>query len=94
MKNVVKKVVKKAVKRRVCQLALLLAILAQVAAAQCVMCFRTAAAQQIERARVLNLGIIVMLIPPFLVLGFFLYLLYCRRGSFADGDTETPVERN
>ena len=36
--------------------------------AQCVMCFRTAAAQQAERARVLNTGIVILLIPPLLVL--------------------------
>ena len=36
--------------------------------AQCVMCFRTAAAQQAERAKVLNLGILIMLIPPVLIL--------------------------
>ena len=33
-------------------------------AAQCVMCFRTAAAQQAERSRVFNSGIVILLIPP------------------------------
>ena len=37
-------------------------------AAQCVMCFRTAAAQQAERTRVLNLGIIILMIPPLMIL--------------------------
>jgi hypothetical protein len=48
-------------------------------AAQCVMCFRTAAAQQAERARILNLGIIILLIPPVLILSGFCWLAYYRR---------------
>ena len=36
--------------------------------AQCVMCYRNAAAQQLERSKVLNLGIVVLLIPPLLIL--------------------------
>jgi hypothetical protein len=42
--------------------------------AQCVMCFRTAAAQQLERSRVLNHGIIVLLIPPLVILFGLLWL--------------------
>ncbi len=38
------------------------------------MCFRTAAAQQLERSRVLNSGIVILLIPPILVLGLILFL--------------------
>jgi len=38
-------------------------------AAQCVMCYRTAAAQQGARSAVLNKGILILLIPPFLILG-------------------------
>jgi hypothetical protein len=45
--------------------------------AQCVMCFRTAAAQQMERSRVLNHGIIVLLIPPLVI--FFGLLWMARR---------------
>jgi hypothetical protein len=41
---------------------------------QCVMCFRTAAAQQLERSRVLNQGIIVLLIPPLVILFGLLWL--------------------
>jgi hypothetical protein len=33
------------------------------------MCNRTAAAQNLARAAVLNTGIVVLLIPPFLILG-------------------------
>ncbi len=32
--------------------------------AQCVMCARTAAAQNVERSLVLNKGILILLIPP------------------------------
>jgi predicted transporter len=52
--------------------------------AQCVMCFRTAAAQNMERAKVMNTGIIIMLIPPVLILAGFLYLCYRRNQSFTD----------
>lgn len=60
-------------------------------AAQCVMCLRTASAQQVERARVLNLGILIMLIPALSIPAGFLYLLYRRRGAFAD---DAPVLEN
>jgi hypothetical protein len=47
--------------------------------AQCVMCFRTAAAQQLERARVLNDGIFVLGAPALFVLAGFMDLIYRRR---------------
>jgi hypothetical protein len=47
--------------------------------AQCVMCFRTAAAQQLERSRILNQGIIVLLIPPLVILAGLLWLARRRR---------------
>jgi heme/copper-type cytochrome/quinol oxidase subunit 2 len=50
---------------------------------QCVMCFRTAAAQQSERARVMNVGIIIMLIPPVVILAGFMVLFYKRRQTYA-----------
>jgi hypothetical protein len=46
--------------------------------AQCVMCNRTAAAQNLERARVLNLGIVVLLIPPFVILIGLVWFAYRR----------------
>ncbi len=46
---------------------------------QCVMCFRTAAAQQLERARALNEGIFLLGIPPLCILAGFVYLVYRRR---------------
>lgn len=68
------------------RLAALLLALAPGALAQCVMCFRTAAAQQAARARVLNIGIIIMLIPPLLILGGFVLLLYVRRTTYATAE--------
>ena len=52
--------------------------------AQCVMCFRTAAAQQHERARVMNAGILIMLVPPLVILGGFVWLMYRRSKTYAD----------
>jgi hypothetical protein len=50
-------------------------------AAQCVMCFRTAAAQQAERSRVLNSGIVILLIPPLLILAGLLLLAWRKSGD-------------
>jgi len=47
--------------------------------AQCVMCFRSASAQQLERARVLNEAILVLGIPPLCILAAFTYLAFRRR---------------
>jgi hypothetical protein len=44
--------------------------------AQCVMCYRTAAAQQMARSRVLNSGIVILLVPPILVLAGILFLAF------------------
>lgn len=70
----------------------LLPVAASSAFAQCVMCFRTAAAQQAERARVMNLGIIIMLIPPVLILAGFMVLCYKRRTTYAVPETAAPAE--
>jgi heme/copper-type cytochrome/quinol oxidase subunit 2 len=71
------------------RVAALVPLLASSAYAQCVMCFRTAAAQNAERARVMNMGIIIMLIPPVLILAGFMLLCYKRRNAYADVE---PVE--
>jgi hypothetical protein len=55
-------------------------------AAQCVMCYRTAAAQQMERSRVLNSGIIILLVPPFIVLAGILLLAF-RKNRREPGNT-------
>jgi hypothetical protein len=43
------------------------------------MCNRTAAAQDLARAAVLNKGIVVLLIPPFLILGGLAWYALKRR---------------
>jgi len=68
------------------RLAVILPLLAVAARAQCVMCFRTAAAQQMERARILNFGILIILIPPILILGGFLFLAWRRNAVYAQHD--------
>jgi hypothetical protein len=69
----------------------LLPVAASSAFAQCVMCFRTAAAQQTERAKVMNLGIIIMLIPPVLILAGFIGLCYKRRHTYAVTEPSEPA---
>lgn len=49
--------------------------------AQCVMCFRTAAAQQAARSAVMNRGILILLIPPILVMGGILWLAFRKRAG-------------
>jgi hypothetical protein len=54
----------------------LAAALSLPAAAQCVMCFRTAKAQNQARSHVMNAGILVLGAPPFLILaGFVVFLI-------------------
>jgi len=62
----------------------LLAALWLPAGAQCVMCYRTAHAQNNQRSRVMNAGILVLGAPPFLILAGFVVLL--RRRSRMDRD--------
>jgi hypothetical protein len=72
----------------------LLAILplaVSVASAQCVMCFRTAAAQNMERARVMNTGIFIMMVPPFVILGGFLLLCWRRNKTYATTEEHDAV---
>jgi hypothetical protein len=73
------------------RLAALLPLMSTSAFAQCVMCFRTAAAQQSERAKVLNAGIIIMLLPPLVILSGFVLLLYVRRKTYADAGPATSM---
>ena len=55
---------------------LMSAALALPAGAQCVMCYRTAHAQQDARSRVLNAGILVLGAPPFLILAGFVAFVF------------------
>ncbi len=51
---------------------------------QCVMCFRTAEAQSAARAKLMNLGILILGAPPFLLLAGFCFLIYRRNHSYAE----------
>jgi hypothetical protein len=67
--------------------AALVPLLASSAFSQCVMCFRTAAAQNAARSHVMNMGILIMGIPPVLILVGFLVLCYYRSKTYADGES-------
>jgi hypothetical protein len=58
------------------RLALLWLALAMPAASQCVMCYRTAHSQQAARASVLNSGILILGVPPFLILAGFVAFVF------------------
>jgi hypothetical protein len=62
--------------RRCLLIPLLWAALALPAGAQCVMCYRTAHAQQDARSRVLNSGILILGAPPFLILAGFVAFVF------------------
>ena len=55
--------------------------LALPAGAQCVMCYRTAHAQQEARSHVLNYGILILGVPPFLILAGFVAFVFHRDKS-------------
>jgi hypothetical protein len=46
--------------------------------AQCVMCYRTAKAQNQARSHVMNLGILLLGAPPFLILAGFIGYVFRR----------------
>ena len=48
------------------------------APAQCVMCYRTAHAQNEARSRVMNLGILLLGAPPFLILAGFIAFVFSK----------------
>ncbi|HUO30909.1 MAG TPA: hypothetical protein VMU80_16915 [Bryobacteraceae bacterium] len=59
--------------------------------AQCVMCFRTAQAQNAARAHLLNVGIVLLGLPPFCILAGFLVLAWRRNAAFAVQPDEAAV---
>jgi hypothetical protein len=64
---------------RIARFALALAyVLPQTSWAQCVMCNRTAAAQNLARAAVLNNGILILFVPPCIILGGFTWFALRR----------------
>ena len=57
---------------------LLIAAFALGAQAQCVMCYRTAHAQNQERSKVMNAGILILGAPPLAILAGFAILVRSR----------------
>ena len=62
--------------KRCLPIALVWTALALPASAQCVMCYRTAHAQQDARSHVLNAGILILGAPPFLILAGFVAFVF------------------
>ena len=63
---------------------ILLAALTLPASAQCVMCYRTAHAQNQARARVLDAGIVILGVPPFLILAGFIGYVFSRNERYRE----------
>ncbi len=70
--------------RRLLLILALFAALALPSGAQCVMCYRTAHAQNQARARVLDFGILVLGAPPFLILTGFVVFVFRRNDRFRE----------
>jgi len=70
--------------------ALALFLLTATSWAQCVMCFRTAAAQNAARAQLMNLGIVLLGLPPFCILGGFIFLAWRRNQPLAALPDDPP----
>ena len=59
--------------------------------AQCVMCFRTAAAQQTARAHVLDIAILLLGVPPFLILAGYCVLFWKKNMITREGALPNAV---
>jgi hypothetical protein len=68
--------------RKLLPIAALLTALSLPAGAQCVMCYRTAHAQNQARARVLDMGILILGAPPFLILAGFVAFVFSKDNQF------------
>ena len=64
--------------KKLLPVAVLFAALSMPAGAQCVMCYRTAHAQNDARSKILNLGILVLGAPPFLILAGFIAFVFSK----------------
>jgi hypothetical protein len=58
--------------------------LAVPAGAQCVMCYRTAQSQNAARSHVLNMGILLLGAPPFLILAGFVAFVFSKNEKFRE----------
>jgi hypothetical protein len=72
--------------RRALLVPVLFAALTLPVRAQCVMCYRTAEAQNQARARVLNKGILILGVPPFLMLAGFVVFVFRRNERYRDDE--------
>jgi hypothetical protein len=68
--------------RKLLATAALFTALSVPANAQCVMCYRTAQAQNRARAQVLDLGILILGAPPFLILAGFVAFVFSKDKQF------------
>jgi len=68
--------------KRLLLIAALLMGLSAASPAQCVMCYRSAHAQNQARSRVLNLGILILGAPPFLILAGFVAFVFKRNERY------------
>ena len=64
--------------RKLLATATLAAALALPGSAQCVMCYRTAHAQNAARSRVLDMGILLLGAPPTLILAGFIAFVFSK----------------
>jgi len=69
-------------------LATLVLALAPAASAQCAMCANAAETQQAEARKALNMGIVALVAPIFLLVGAFVFLSYQRRNAPDDPSGE------
>ena len=72
--------------KRLMAIAALAAALTSLAPAQCVMCYRTAEAQNRARSHVLNMGIVLLGAPPFLILAGFIAFVFSKDKSGQGGE--------
>ena len=70
--------------KRLLLVPVLFAALSLPAGAQCVMCYRTAHAQNEARSHVLNWGILVLGAPPFLILAGFVAFVFSKDKQFRE----------
>jgi hypothetical protein len=68
--------------KKLLPIAALFTALSLPAGAQCVMCYRTAHAQNQARARVLDMGILILGAPPFLILAGFVAFVFSKDKQF------------
>ena len=68
--------------KKLLPIAALFTALSVPANAQCVMCYRTAHAQNEARSRVLDIGILILGAPPFLILAGFVAFVFSKDKQF------------